>query len=123
MGATLSTINILSQIASNQLNTDVEKSRGMLNIINTSAQKMLDNMDYIVWSINPANDKIDKVAVEVAWNDLVPLSVKWFTEPVPESSQSFTARLLITILSVLEGTDNELQFEAVFQSVLVPPIQ
>ena len=42
---------------------------------------------------------------------------------MPVSSQLFTARLLITMLSALVGTAAGLQFAAVFQLVLIPPIQ
>lgn len=64
---------------------------------------------------------IVNVAVDVARNNVDPLSVKLFTAPVPESMQSFTARLPITILSALVGTVPVLQFEPVFQLVLVVP--
>jgi hypothetical protein len=64
---------------------------------------------------------IVNVAVDVARNNVDPLSVKLFTAPAPESMQSFTARLPITILSALVGTVPVLQFEPVFQSVLVVP--
>ena len=64
---------------------------------------------------------IVNVAVDVARNNVDPLSVKLFTAAIPESTQSFTARLLINILSELVGTTPVLQFEPVFQLVLVVP--
>ncbi|WP_149241727.1 sensor histidine kinase [Dyadobacter sp. 32] len=65
MGSTLSTINILSNIALQQKSLDVDKSRQYLNTISQSTHQMMEAMDDIVWSINPVNDSIAKIVARM----------------------------------------------------------
>jgi signal transduction histidine kinase/ligand-binding sensor domain-containing protein len=65
MGSTLSTINILSNIALQQKSLDAEKSKQYLNTISQSTHHMMEAMDDIVWSINPVNDSIGKVVARM----------------------------------------------------------
>ncbi|MBN8694909.1 MAG: hypothetical protein J0L87_00135 [Bacteroidetes bacterium] len=78
MGSTLSTINILSVMAENKLEHDLGTSKQYLKRINQISQEMMQNMDDIVWSINPNNDSMGKVVVrmrEFAAEILEPLDI------------------------------------------------
>jgi signal transduction histidine kinase/ligand-binding sensor domain-containing protein len=71
MGSTLSTINILSNIALQQNPLDEKASKEYMSTINSSTSQMMESMDDIVWSINPVNDTLAKVLArmkEVAGN-------------------------------------------------------
>ncbi len=62
IGSTLSSINILSRTAQNNLQqTDAEKTKASLEKINERSQRLLDNMSDIIWNINPGNDTIEEV--------------------------------------------------------------
>ncbi|PBQ32341.1 hypothetical protein CNR22_11350 [Sphingobacteriaceae bacterium] len=61
MGSTLSTINILSEMAKNKLAKEPITAQNYLEKISTYSQVMMDSMDDIVWSINPGNDTMSKV--------------------------------------------------------------
>ena len=65
MGSTLSTINILSNIALQQKSLDEEKSKQYLSTISQSTHQMMEAMDDIVWSINPTNDNIGKIVARM----------------------------------------------------------
>jgi signal transduction histidine kinase len=65
MGSTLSTINILSNIALKQKSLDEVKSKQYLNTISESTHQMMEAMDDIVWSINPVNDSIAKIVARM----------------------------------------------------------
>ncbi len=60
IGSTLSSINILSQMAKQQApeNSDARTAEA-LEKINERSQRLLDNMSDIVWSIKPENDTFD----------------------------------------------------------------
>lgn len=61
MGSTLSTINILSAIAGDKLDADPASARQYIQRISQNSQQMMESMDDIVWSINPANDSMKRV--------------------------------------------------------------
>lgn len=61
LGSTLSTINIISNIAIHQSPLDEKSSKGYMQTIGSSTTQMMDAMDDIVWSINPINDTMSKV--------------------------------------------------------------
>jgi nitrate/nitrite-specific signal transduction histidine kinase len=61
MGSTLSTINILSMMAKSKLSEDPVKAGEFLTKISDNSSRMMEAMDDIVWSINPANDSMDKI--------------------------------------------------------------
>jgi signal transduction histidine kinase len=65
MGSALSTINILSMMAKNKLGEDVVKTSEFLGKISDNSSRMMEAMDDIVWSINPANDSMDKVVARM----------------------------------------------------------
>ena len=61
IGSTLSSINILSRTAQNNLQQTDEKTKLSLEKINERSQRLLDNMSDIIWNINPGNDTIEEV--------------------------------------------------------------
>lgn len=61
MGSTLSTINILSAMASKKLEADPQKTGEYISKISDNSQRMMEAMDDIVWSINPMNDVMRKI--------------------------------------------------------------
>ncbi|WP_125077707.1 sensor histidine kinase [Rufibacter latericius] len=65
VGSTLSTINILAEVAQKQLPEDPEKAKGYLHKISGYSQQMMDRMDDIVWSINPLNDSMQSLAARM----------------------------------------------------------
>jgi signal transduction histidine kinase/ligand-binding sensor domain-containing protein len=86
MGSTLSTINILSNIALQQTPFDEKSSKEYMSTINSSTTQMMESMDDIVWSINPVNDSLVKVLArmkEVAGNVLEPSNIDYRFEADP----------------------------------------
>jgi signal transduction histidine kinase/ligand-binding sensor domain-containing protein len=65
MGSTLSTINILSEMAKMKVNTDTAKTGEYINKISDNSSRMMEAMDDIVWSINPMNDSMQKIAARM----------------------------------------------------------
>ncbi|WEK36882.1 MAG: two-component regulator propeller domain-containing protein [Candidatus Pseudobacter hemicellulosilyticus] len=65
MGSTLSTINILSEMAKMKVTKDVEKTSEYLNKISDNSSRMMEAMDDIVWSINPMNDSMQRVTARM----------------------------------------------------------
>lgn len=65
MGSTLSTINILSTMAKNKLGEDPVKASEFLTMISDNSSRMMEAMDDIVWSINPANDSMEKIVARM----------------------------------------------------------
>jgi signal transduction histidine kinase len=65
MGSVLSTINILSMMAKNKLGEDVVKTSEFLGKISDNSSRMMEAMDDIVWSINPANDSMEKIVARM----------------------------------------------------------
>ncbi|KAA0992082.1 ligand-binding sensor domain-containing protein [Dyadobacter aurulentus] len=104
MGSTLSTINILSNIALQQKSLDETKSKQYLSTISQSTHQMMDAMDDIVWSINPVNDSIAKIVTrmkETAGNILEPKQIDYRFEidpAVPELHFSMEARREIFLI-------------------------
>ncbi len=65
MGSTLSTINILSEMAKMKVDNDTGKTREYIEKISDNSSRMMEAMDDIVWSINPMNDSMQKVAARM----------------------------------------------------------
>jgi signal transduction histidine kinase len=61
MGSTLSTINILSAMASARITTDTPKAASYVSKITENSQRMMEAMDDIVWSIKPSNDSMQRI--------------------------------------------------------------
>jgi len=86
MGSTLSTINILSNMALQQQSLDETKTKDYMNTISTSTSQMMEAMDDIVWSINPVNDNIAKMVArmkETAGAILEPKQIDYRFEIAP----------------------------------------
>ena len=61
MGSTLSTINILSNMAIKKLEKDTVATKDYITKISDNSSRIMEAMDDIVWSINPLNDTMPKV--------------------------------------------------------------
>lgn len=61
VGATLTTISFLSEIARQQYNTGNGESKHTLERIGEFSREMIGEMNDIVWAINPSNDKFEKI--------------------------------------------------------------
>lgn len=61
MGSTLSTINILSNMAVKKIDSDQKASQDYMGRISDSSSRIMEAMDDIVWSINPVNDSMRKI--------------------------------------------------------------
>lgn len=61
MGSTLSTINILSNMAVKKIGSDQKASQDYMGRISDSSSRIMEAMDDIVWSINPVNDSMRKI--------------------------------------------------------------
>ena len=80
MGSTLSTINILSNMATKKIATDQASSLDYMSKISDSSSRIMEAMDDIVWSINPVNDSMRKVLArmrELAGNVLEPCDIEY----------------------------------------------
>ncbi|MGN6421314.1 MAG: two-component regulator propeller domain-containing protein [Pseudobacter sp.] len=65
MGSTLSTINILSNMAVKKLDSDQKASQDYMGRISESSSRIMEAMDDIVWSINPVNDSMRKIVARM----------------------------------------------------------
>jgi ligand-binding sensor domain-containing protein/two-component sensor histidine kinase len=65
MGSTLSTINILSEMARMKVNKDTGKTAEYLTKISDNSSRMMEAMDDIVWSINPMNDSMQRITARM----------------------------------------------------------
>ena len=65
MGSTLSTINILSEMAKMKVHSDTAKTDEYLHKISDNSSRMMEAMDDIVWSINPLNDSMAKITARM----------------------------------------------------------
>ena len=61
MGSTLSTINILSEMAKIKVKNDPVKTSEYIGKISDNSSRMMEAIDDIVWSINPMNDSMQKI--------------------------------------------------------------
>jgi two-component sensor histidine kinase len=65
MGSTLSTINILSEMAKMKIDKDTNVTKDYLAKISDNSSRMMEAMDDIVWSINPMNDNMQKITARM----------------------------------------------------------
>lgn len=65
VNTTLQNINILSEIATIKADKDVAKSKEFIEQINGMSKNMITVMDDILWSIDPANDSIEKTLLRM----------------------------------------------------------
>jgi ligand-binding sensor domain-containing protein/two-component sensor histidine kinase len=62
IGSTLSSISILSDLASRERNGDASL---MMTEIKTNSLQLMEKMDDIVWSINPKNDSLENLLMRI----------------------------------------------------------
>ncbi|ULQ58008.1 histidine kinase [Flavihumibacter rivuli] len=65
MGSTLSTINILSEMAKMKIEKDPKATKEYIEKISDNSSRMMEAMDDIVWSINPMNDNIQRITARM----------------------------------------------------------
>lgn len=65
VGSALTSINIWSNMASAQTKNQTANTAEYFSRINKISQNTLDNMNDIIWAINPQNDTIDKVIMRM----------------------------------------------------------
>jgi ligand-binding sensor domain-containing protein len=61
MGSELSTISILSQLASNRVSQNTSEAKEIMQNIGEKTRNVVGTMRDIVWSINPENDAFDRI--------------------------------------------------------------
>jgi len=61
IGSTLNSISVYSEIAGRQLQTNAENAKDILSKMGAASRNMIDNMNDIVWAINPKNDQFENI--------------------------------------------------------------
>ncbi|RZM30371.1 MAG: hypothetical protein EOO88_01010 [Pedobacter sp.] len=82
VGSTLTSINILSEVASRSIQGDT-LTKEYLQKIGKSSTQMMESMDDIVWSIKPDNDKLSRISArmrEYTASTLEPLDIRYSFE-------------------------------------------
>ncbi|MFI5135512.1 MAG: sensor histidine kinase, partial [Chitinophagales bacterium] len=80
VGSALSSINIWSEVAGNEMKKNPERSEEYLKRIHNSSQNMLDTMSDIIWAINPINDTVERLLARMkhyAGEMLEPKNIKF----------------------------------------------
>lgn len=65
VGSALTSINIWSDVAVNDLKNNNGNSAEYISRIHNTSQNTLDNMNDIIWAINPKNDTVEKVLLRM----------------------------------------------------------
>ena len=66
VGSTMTSISILSEVASQKLqHQQTTEAQEMMTQIGVSSRLLLQNLDDIIWSINPHNDSIEKIVLRM----------------------------------------------------------
>ncbi len=89
LGSTLSSINIISQMA---LNNGHAEAKHQFQRIQEQSAKMMDNMSDIVWSINPNNDSLSQVLIkmkEFAAEILEPKNINYSFQEVGDINNTY----------------------------------
>ncbi len=76
IGSTLNSISIYSEVASQLLQSDAERARAILEKMGSASRSMIDNMNDIVWSINPQNDDFENILLRMQYFAAELLSAK-----------------------------------------------
>ncbi len=67
LGATLGSINILSEVAIKKMESgEQEQTASLLRKISSHSREMVDKMSDIVWAINPKNENVEKIMQRLA---------------------------------------------------------
>jgi len=66
VGATMTSISILSEVASQKVQQkQTAAANEMMNQIGVSSRLLLQNLDDIIWSINPKNDSVERIVLRM----------------------------------------------------------
>jgi len=65
IGSTLTSINILSEMAGLKLDERQRTAKDYLNRISVNSSQMMESMDDIVWSIKPDNDNLSRIVARM----------------------------------------------------------
>ena len=87
VGSTLSSIQILSNISQQAMETNTPEAKKMLQKIATQSKAIQQSMSDIVWSMQPCNDKIENLVVrmrEFAAQTLEPLNINLSFDTDPQ---------------------------------------
>lgn len=61
LGATLSSISIMSEIVNQQIRNQLPQTSTLLEKIGSSSRSMIENVNDMVWAINPKNDSFENI--------------------------------------------------------------
>jgi ligand-binding sensor domain-containing protein/two-component sensor histidine kinase len=61
IGSTLNSISVYSEVASQQLQSNTENVKNILQKMGGASRNMIDTMNDIVWSVNPKNDQFENI--------------------------------------------------------------
>lgn len=61
IGSTLSSIKLMSDLTQNSIPTENEQAKNLLDKIGNASKKMSENMQDIVWAINPKNESVENL--------------------------------------------------------------
>lgn len=87
VGATLSGVTLMSELAAEKIKSgDTEVSQRLVERIKDESKEMAENMNDIVWAINPLNDSVEKVLskIQAYGNNLCTLAGIQFHFSKPE---------------------------------------
>jgi signal transduction histidine kinase/ligand-binding sensor domain-containing protein len=87
LGSGLTKIAIMSEVVKKQLPTE-EKLSSQLQVISDSSRKLVDNLQDIVWMLNPAHDTLDRLALYVQAH-----AIKYFEDSPVKVSFTFPAQV------------------------------
>ncbi len=79
IGATLSSINIYSEVAKNKLENNQDQVQLLLQCIYEGSSQMMEGMSDIVWYVNPKNDIAENVIIKM----------REYAAPVLEAKQTY----------------------------------
>ena len=65
VGSALSTINLYSEVAKMKSNSENDDLKKLLNKISDTSTEMQDNMNHIVWSLQPRNDNFEQMTLRM----------------------------------------------------------
>ena len=65
INTTLSNINLLSEMAKIKADKDITRSKEYIDQISDKSRKMMESMDDMLWSLDPANDSMEKTILRM----------------------------------------------------------
>ena len=65
INTTLNNINLLSEMAKIKADRDVNRSKEYIDQISDKSRKMMESMDDMLWSLDPANDNMEKTILRM----------------------------------------------------------